>query len=121
MRIAASLFARWQSVESSRTAAGLHYRDLHIPIGGSPTAEQQAATTDLLHPPDFTTDPRSTLWLSDFLASTLIPESTYGEAFTGIRNNLSKLLVIYILLYHCCPYILRPPLGRFSVSPLLLS
>lgn len=77
-------FDKWTEVETSRIGSGLHYRDLHVEIGSSPTTNQKSAIEKLLAQPDFIgKEGRGIKWLSDFLVSTVIHESTHAEAFVG--------------------------------------
>lgn len=87
-------FDNWTTTETSRTASGLHYRNLHVDIGSHPTDAQKAATSRLLADADFDeqseTPIRATKWLSDFLVGSFIHESTHATAFTGEGKNLSE-------------------------------
>ena len=79
-------FNTWNTIESTRTASGLHFRNLHVDIGASPTGDQGKLVNSLLPLDDFKPIQgqfRGTKWLSDFFVSTLIHESTHARAFVG--------------------------------------
>ncbi|THC92884.1 hypothetical protein EYZ11_007636 [Aspergillus tanneri] len=83
-------FDRWITNDTRRTQSGLHYRNLHVSIGSSPTNDQKRAAKRLVTEADFTgPEPRATKWLSDFLVLTLIHESTHAIAFVGEGNALT--------------------------------
>lgn len=96
------MFDKWISADTDRTANGLHYRDLHVDIGSSPTDAQKTASTKLLAEGDFTgQSPRAIRWLNDFLVSTMLHESTHSAAFAGVGNTLGKFS-FYLSVPHCC-------------------
>lgn len=95
-------FDRWIATDTSRTGAGLHYRDLHVEIGASPSDAQNTAIDNLLASPDFTDEQaKGITWLSEFLTSTMIHESTHSEAFIGSGNRLSELFPRSFLISSC--------------------
>ncbi|PKY02820.1 hypothetical protein P168DRAFT_283563 [Aspergillus campestris IBT 28561] len=84
-------FDQWISVDQDRIARGIHYRDLHVKIGGSPSEHQKGAISTLLADPDITADQgfsRGMMWLGRFLTATMIHESTHSEAFAGGLKTL---------------------------------
>lgn len=86
-------FDKWKEIESSRTASGLHWRNLHVGIGESPTKSQLRLTNSLMALDDFKlveNQIRATKWLGDFLVSTLIHESTHASAFVDKYKTLSE-------------------------------
>lgn len=84
-------FDAWLATESTRTQSGLHYRNLHVPIGSTLTDEQVQLAQRLLNLGDFAggTRGRGIRWLGDFLVSTMIHESTHAIGF--VRSDDNKL------------------------------
>lgn len=91
-------FDGWLATESSRTQNGLHYRNLHVSIDSTPTDEQLQLTQQLLALDDFAggSKGRGISWLSDFLVSTVIHESTHAVGFVGTRDNRLSQYLSYV-------------------------
>jgi hypothetical protein len=93
-------FDRWISFDDDRIAHGIHYRDLHVKIGGSPSEQQEGAISTLLGSSDInaaTGWSRGMMWLGNFLTATMIHESTHSQAFAGGQNTLSMFFPSWIL------------------------
>lgn len=100
-------FDRWIAFDDDRIAQGIHYRDLHVEIGGSPSEQQEGAISTILESSDInaaTGLSRGVMWLGNFLTATMIHESTHSKAFAGSQNTLSMFLPSWIL----CLEILEP-------------
>jgi hypothetical protein len=74
----------WTAFDNARTNDGLHYRAMHVPIGGTPTERQRELARDLA-----SNGGRNVMWFKNFFIKTLIHESTHATAFTTTR--LTKL------------------------------
>ena len=85
-------FDRWISFDDDRIKQGIHYRNLHVEIGESPSEHQKGAISTLLKSPDINANEgwsRGMMWLGNFLTATMIHESTHSQAFVGGQNTLS--------------------------------
>ncbi|KAL2683448.1 hypothetical protein Neosp_007918 [[Neocosmospora] mangrovei] len=86
---------KWLRVDSERSSAGIHYRDLHVGVGHEPTDAHKQAAHDLLANRDFQgPESRGIKWLGDFLVQVFIHESTHAEAFTGGGNTLGQTVLV---------------------------
>ncbi|KAM0424912.1 hypothetical protein ACHAPT_009968 [Fusarium lateritium] len=90
-----SYHAQWLRVDSDRSGAGIHYRNLHVDVGQEPTDAHRQAAHDLLAGSDFQNQgKRGIKWLDDFLVQVFIHESTHAEAFTGEGNTLGEAALV---------------------------
>ena len=65
---------------------GLHYRNLHVPIGGEPTQAQRDLAARLM-----SVDGQNVSWFKKFIVKTFIHESTHSVAFcTTSHQTLSE-------------------------------
>ncbi|KAK4035199.1 hypothetical protein C8A01DRAFT_18101 [Parachaetomium inaequale] len=78
----------WTAFDNARTNDGLHYRAMHVPIGGTPTERQRELARDLA-----SNGGRNVMWFKNFFVKTLIHESTHATAFTTTRST--KLVDVY--------------------------
>ncbi|KAL4739546.1 hypothetical protein BDV11DRAFT_169960 [Aspergillus similis] len=84
-------FDSWTTVEDDRTARGIHWRDMHVEIGEDLSDAQSTAVETLLARPEISatvSHSKGIKWLSNFLVSTFIHESTHAQAFVGGTNTL---------------------------------
>ncbi|KAE8153224.1 hypothetical protein BDV25DRAFT_137129 [Aspergillus avenaceus] len=75
-------FDSWLDIEADRTQSRLHYRNLHVPIGETPTDEQLELARRLAND-----DTKIIKWLSNFLVSTFIHEGGHSAAFAGSKDQ----------------------------------
>jgi hypothetical protein len=72
--------------DGQRVNDGLHYRNMHVPIGGTPTQDQQNLADRLL-----SVEGQNFSWFKFFLVKTFIHESTHSLAFcTPTHGTLSE-------------------------------
>ncbi|KAL2861824.1 hypothetical protein BJX68DRAFT_260626 [Aspergillus pseudodeflectus] len=84
-------FDSWTTVEDERTARGIHWRNMHVEVGEELSDAQSTAVETLLARPDISatvSHSKGMKWLSTFLVSTFIHESTHAQAFVGGTNAL---------------------------------
>lgn len=73
----------WEAYDASMIESGLPYRNMHIPIGGTPTTQQATDAASIA--------PNTIDWFKSNLVKTLIHESTHSVAFvTPDQSTLSK-------------------------------
>jgi hypothetical protein len=81
--------ARWLTFDNERTNDKLHYRNLHVPIGGTPTQQQQDLASRMIK------DGLDVSWLKKFLVKTIMHEMTHSVAFsTPSQNKLGEQCIL---------------------------
>lgn len=65
----------WEAYDASMIESGLHYRNMHVAVGGEPTTQQQTDAATLAG------GSNNIAWFKDYLVKTLIHESTHAVAF----------------------------------------
>jgi hypothetical protein len=85
-------FDAWIETERTRTQNRLHWRNMHVPIGSTPTADQQQLAQQLLALPEMASTAQLTgvKWLAKFVVQTMIHESTHAPSFLGAVPRLSQ-------------------------------
>jgi hypothetical protein len=81
-----AFLAERMAIDGQQLNDGLHYRNMHVPIGGAPTQEQQNLAKRLM-----SVDGQNLSWFKNFLVKTFIHESTHSLAFvTPSHEKLSE-------------------------------
>ncbi|KUI58196.1 hypothetical protein VP1G_05509 [Cytospora mali] len=73
--------ARWEAYDATTIQSGLHYRNMHVAIGDTPTTQQATYASTLA------TGRRNIAWFQDFVVKTLIHEATHAVAFVTPANT----------------------------------
>ncbi|KAL2015010.1 hypothetical protein VTK56DRAFT_6533 [Thermocarpiscus australiensis] len=71
-----AFLAERMAFDGQRVNDGLHSRNMHVPIGGAPTQEQQNLANRLM-----SVNGQNISWFKNFLVKTFIHESTHSVAF----------------------------------------